>query len=644
VNEHVPPVTAPPEPVPGSAGPLDIAMDAERHDPAPDSPAREVLRKHARLLDEQIALACNERFRNRIKAARDLSLAALAALFALAFAAAAALLLRAASQDAVAIQPLRTPPELAARGLDGTALAARLLDELRMMEAQTRSRRRPSSYVNNWGENIRVEIPNTGLTPGDLTRLVRGWLGKEMAISGEVFRSQEGLTVTVRAGASSGRSFTGREEEIGALVGRAAEAVFEDTQPYRYAAFLLRAGRLEEMTTVLHRLHQTGEPNDQLWARSLLAHMSREAGNLARAEAFSRLVLKSAPWFQYARATQSDVAMLRGHDQRARREARLALQALRSRRWRQMVSDEGRQMHEHLTEAQLARLEGDFASSQAHHAAATLIGLYRTPTEGRVQQASDLATLHQPGAAARLLPSPHSDAAVVRLSLAEPVLPEFSVQAELGDWPAAVRSLARTDAELAAAVGEHPVRRTLIRPYLAYAQAEAGNMPQARALIARTPLDCYRCVRMRGRIAALARDWPDAERWFAEAVRQAPSLPFAHEEWGRARLASGDARGAIRLFREAQERGPRWADPLKYEGDALAALGEHRMAIRKYRQATERAPRWGALHLAWGRSLEALGRREEARAKYAQAARLDLSAADRAAVRRLLVRTRAPAR
>ncbi len=107
-------------------------------------------------------------------------------------------------------------------------------------------------------------------------------------------------------------------------------------------------------------------------------------------------------------------------------------------------------------------------------------------------------------------------------------------------------------------------------------------------------------------------------------------------EWVQAKLARGDVTGAIRLFREAHERGPRWADPLKYEGDALVRKGEHRAALRRYREAAERAPRWGALHLAWGRSLEALGRKSQARERYQAAFRLDLSAADRAALRRAL--------
>jgi Tfp pilus assembly protein PilF len=179
---------------------------------------------------------------------------------------------------------------------------------------------------------------------------------------------------------------------------------------------------------------------------------------------------------------------------------------------------------------------------------------------------------------------------------------------------------------------------TRVRPRLARAVAQQGRHAEAAALIAGTPLDCFWCVLNRGWVAALAGDARAADRWFAEAARQGPSLPEAYSEWGEAKLLRGDTAGAIKLFREARKRGPHWGDPLKFEGDALARQGKHRAALAKYEAAAHRAPRWGGLHLAWGRSLAALGREEQARAKYAQAARLDLTAADRAAVRRLLAR------
>jgi tetratricopeptide (TPR) repeat protein len=178
---------------------------------------------------------------------------------------------------------------------------------------------------------------------------------------------------------------------------------------------------------------------------------------------------------------------------------------------------------------------------------------------------------------------------------------------------------------------------TLIWPNLAIAHARAGRIPEAQALVARTP-GCYDCLVARAVVARFARDWPSSERWFTQATRRGPRVPFAYYAWGEARLARGDVEGALRMLREARERGPGWAEPLKLEGDILLRRGEARAALGKFEAAAERAPRWGALHLAWGRTLEESGRDEEARAKYAEAARLHLSAADRAAVQRLLAR------
>jgi tetratricopeptide (TPR) repeat protein len=183
-------------------------------------------------------------------------------------------------------------------------------------------------------------------------------------------------------------------------------------------------------------------------------------------------------------------------------------------------------------------------------------------------------------------------------------------------------------------------RATFLWPKLAYARARTGDQAGAQTLIAATPLDCYLCVRERARIAELAGDRAAADRWSAEARRQGPSLPFAFAERGQMLMARGDSAGAIAFYEQAIERGPRWAEPQKYWGDALAAQGDEAGAIRKYRAAADRAPQWGALHLAWGRALEAQGRRDQAREKYTEAARMDLSAADRAeVVRRLGART-----
>lgn len=94
-----------------------------------------------------------------------------------------------------------------------------------------------------------------------------------------------------------------------------------------------------------------------------------------------------------------------------------------------------------------------------------------------------------------------------------------------------------------------------IRPLEALAKARDGDVAGAETLIETTAADCYLCLRVRGQIATEKHDWPTAERWFAEATRQAPSLPFAFTDWGVERLAHGDTDGAIAVLQRAHEVG-----------------------------------------------------------------------------------------
>jgi tetratricopeptide (TPR) repeat protein len=139
---------------------------------------------------------------------------------------------------------------------------------------------------------------------------------------------------------------------------------------------------------------------------------------------------------------------------------------------------------------------------------------------------------------------------------------------------------------------------TLDRPRSALMHARTGDIAGAEALIAATPLDCYLCLRTRGQIAAIKRDWPTADRWFGDAVRQAPSLPFAYTEWGDARSARGDQEGAINLYRTAHDKSPNFPDALKGWGDALARQGKWGPALSKYDDALKNGTSWIALHQA----------------------------------------------
>jgi tetratricopeptide (TPR) repeat protein len=206
-----------------------------------------------------------------------------------------------------------------------------------------------------------------------------------------------------------------------------------------------------------------------------------------------------------------------------------------------------------------------------------------------------------------------------------PALPRYWISAQMGQWDKALADVQALDAVLEAEKAKRPIyglmQQVLSWPLEALALAHTGDVAGAQALIGRTPLDCYPCLRVRGQVAAQARDWPAAERWFAEAVRQAPSPPQAYAEWARARLDRGDTDGAIALAKQAQAKAPRFADPLEVWGEALMAKGDFAGAAGRFADADKLAPHWAANHLRWSQALAKLGKVDEARAQRDAAAR-----------------------
>ncbi|HEX4096678.1 MAG TPA: hypothetical protein VHX64_08110, partial [Caulobacteraceae bacterium] len=166
----------------------------------------------------------------------------------------------------VSIAPFSVPPDLGQRGLTGQVVAAQVLDRLSELQQQTVSARPGSTYDENWGDDIKVEIPETGVSLGELNRWLRELLGHETRITGEVVRTAGGVTVTARAGSEPGRSVSGAEADMDTLIGKAAEAVYATTQPYRYAVYLGSHGRQDDAVAKFEWLTRHGSPEDQAWA------------------------------------------------------------------------------------------------------------------------------------------------------------------------------------------------------------------------------------------------------------------------------------------------------------------------------------------------------------------------------------------
>ena len=108
-----------------------------------------------------------------------------------------------------------------------------------------------------------------------------------------------------------------------------------------------------------------------------------------------------------------------------------------------------------------------------------------------------------------------------------------------------------------------------------------------------------------------------------DEIERAGETEDALKGMGFARLAAGDARGAVANFDAALANAPGAGDAAYGRADALLALGELELALAHYERAVAVDPFYPQAHAGWAHALRALGRIEEAPARFAVAVRVD---------------------
>jgi tetratricopeptide (TPR) repeat protein len=617
----------------GDALARQMAMGVPLHPASED-----YLRKHSRLLDLQIERLRHDeefdtshlrwrRFNDQMRGMLQIMAVAIVGLIVVAIGTA---VWRAHEDKGVVIEAFSVPPDIAARGLTGQVIAAKLQDRLTALQNATYSFRAPASYANNWGNDIKVQIPDTGVSIGEFNRYLTDWLGNETHIGGEVYRAANGIAVTARAGGESTPTFAGSEAEIDSLVQKTAEAIYRNTQPYRYGVYLFSHDRAQEAKPVLEELIRTGSTEDRSWAYVGLSTLAETDGDEKRALGLFKQATEAKPDNIIAWTDLANTENNLGHDEKAAEAER--------------------------TSIALGARGGD----------SDLNPYYRPVALPRVQTALDLAMGDNVGALAlaqrvEAMPDRHSweqaygdqllacaamhDDACERSASAG--FPESKdpatllnregnralADALLGHW----QDLAARVPNLLAALVKQgnaaaTVRDTGVLPLIADADAHLGDFKAADALIAKTPLDCDSCVRIRGAIASAERDWARAAYWFALVSARSRSIPFADTDWGAMLLAKGATGAAIAKFESAHAKGPHFADPLEMWGEALMLKNRSDLALAKFEEANKYAPNWGRLHLKWGDALLYAGRKDEATKQFGIASTLDLSPTDKAAL------------
>ncbi len=546
----------------------------------------------------------------------------------------------AAQSSGLLIEPFSVPPDLAARGMTGQVVAAKLLDHLAEMQAQTNSTRAAKSYVNDWGQaGIKLDIPETGVSLTELDNFLREKLGRETHITGEIVRTATGVSLTARTGGEGAESVIGSEADLDRLVQQLSESVYRFTQPYRSGTYLASHDRLAEAILVMKAVAETSPTRlDRAYGHAAWGYESAEMDSVDEALRLLQQAIAVEPENVVAQLRIAQIIENRSLPEQSVRNYENFLALLASNKLGMVTGQQADELRPYY-QAVMDGISGDFQGLVRGANAYVQTGGQGTPVTLRMMAQ----------AAAR-----DHDLAMSRTAMGEftnyridyqpgitalhTIIAMMLVDTEAQNWAGV---LSEADA-IVPMVRKYPGMGSFLPtttvPLTAYAAARLGKFGDAEKHIAATPADCYDCLIARARIAELRGQREQADYWFARAIDGQKSIPFAYSYWGQALVDRGDYDGAIAKFTIANQKGPKFADPMEMWGEALMAKNQSHLALAKFTEAEKYAPSWGRLHMKWGEALGYAGKKDEAKEQLARAAQLDLTPTDKAELARVSAR------
>jgi tetratricopeptide (TPR) repeat protein len=488
----------------------------------------------------------------------------------------------------VVVEPFDAPPGLAARGVTGKVVAGGILDELTRLQAATRSSAAARGLSGAWTNNIKLDVPETGISIGEISRLLTQRFGHDVHIDGNLVETPTGtLSLTVRGNSVAPKSFEGPTADLQTLTVAAAEYVYSKSQPSRWAAYLTNVDRNREAVEFCQSALASADPKERprllgIWATALASIGAPPQESLALYRA--ALKLKPDDWVVHT-DIQNELMMM-GDEQGAWKAGE------------QMRADAGGrpgrapefyyENWDYLTWNLLPWLQATVSDAEENAGSGT------NGNSAGAGIADIYARLHDTDAAELALKTTtidQKDAAGV--ALIDHVRGRLA--AEAGDAATALAEMEKFGAAYADPVvsSNNPGYQCWIAPAL-----EAAGHPEKADALLKTAGSFVDCYRFRADIQDGRGDWAVAQKSYAEAVALAPSLPAAYYSWGLMLAKHDDLDGATAKFKDANQKGPHWADPIKAWGDVLLKQGKRKEALAKYDEALKYAPNWKELKVA----------------------------------------------
>ncbi|MBV8684723.1 MAG: tetratricopeptide repeat protein [Caulobacteraceae bacterium] len=490
--------------------------------------------------------------------------------------------------QSVVVEPFDAPPALAARGLTGKVVAGGVLDALTRLQAATRSSATQRRLANAWTGDIKIEVPETGISIGELGRMLKDRFGHDTLIEGDLVQTETGgLALTIRGDGVLPKTFEGGGGDLDRLTTQAAEYVYGQSQPSLYATYLMRVGRNAEAVAFAKAAYATDDEADKPYLLTTWANGMQNTGAGPRESAplYAEAVrLKPDFWAGYSNLM--NVELLLGDEEGAWRTGEAMYQKAGGRPGRARESDY--QNADLVNWNLLPWRKAVIADAKAHAGGGSDVAA-DAPAIADID-----ARLHDSADAELQLQTTQADASDPTIAAMTHFV-HGRLAAEAGD-------VARAAAEMEAfgAAFADPVVSSNYGGYncwIALAEEAAGHPDKADAAL-KAGGHYVDCFRFRGDILDHRGDWAGAQKAYAQAVAIAPDLPAGLYSWGVALARHGDLAGAEAKLAAAHTRGPGWADPLKAWGDVLGRQGRWKDALAKYDQALQLAPKWADLHRA----------------------------------------------
>jgi tetratricopeptide (TPR) repeat protein len=485
----------------------------------------------------------------------------------------------------VVVEPFDAPPALAARGVTGKVVASGLLDELRRLQNATRADAAKRDLANAWTGEIKLAVPEAGISLGEISRMLKARFGHDLHIDGEVVQTEtDGFALTVRGDGVAPKTFTGSAGDLAKLTVGAAEYVYAESEPVLWAYYLTNRGRNEEAVTFSRSTLAGAERADRPYLLNTWANALARIGQVRDALALYRAALKLKPdyWVGHNNVMNSLWAL--GDEEGAWRAGEEMRRMAGGRPGR--APETYYQNVDVLVWNLRAWHDSLVADADATGGLGSNVGIIASISIADVE-----VRLHDLAAAQITLQTARQDPSDASIALSSHFV-RGRLAAETGDVAKAAEEME------AFGMGYVDPFIVVFNPgyscWVAPAEEAAGHPDRADAVLksAGTFVDCFR---FRGDILDGRGDWVGAQKTYADAVALAPDLPAAYYSWGVALAKHGDLVGAEAKLKDANERGPHWADPLKAWGDVLVRQGHTKEALVKYNEALKYAPNWAAL-------------------------------------------------